>query len=484
MASSSAKKKRIEASAAAALAPRPPKVAAPPKEDGPGRVRIRVDDAAFRVPLAQLHPDPKQPRKEFDEEALRKFGQRLRRKQLQSILVTRAIEGYTIVDGERRYRAALAVGMTELLARIDSSAATPADRLADQLAANLDREDLSDADLAVALHELREVHGWTQAKIAQRIDTSQSRVSRCLSLMDLPATVFGLVQTKELAPSTALAIAKAHPGDELAVVEAAQEAVAKGTTRAEVLCTVHKTEPPDPAPFDRGLTVIEGPGKELRPYTGKAAAPDVADPATSAEAHLVNANGVYLDPEVIKVPIPKGTGCDAQVAIAQGADGLWRHAEVIGMPMGRGGRSSSGVMSKSPGLATRQLAIGMACTRIVSCFLKHGHAKAAQAVDDFITAQQRAPAAEAKPATREVGMQVYGPGFSMRSLDAGALMLRFERRAAGAAGRQPAAISLHEMLAAARAAVTMIEAAIAEGCNRPVDESLRPGKAPAKGGRP
>ena len=126
-----------------------------PREPGPPRARVKPDDAAFRVPLSQVRPDPNQPRKEFDAESLRKFGGRLRRKQIQPILLTRAAEGYVIVAGERRYRAALAVGMTELLARVDTSAATPADRLADQLAENLDREDLSDADLAVALNELR-----------------------------------------------------------------------------------------------------------------------------------------------------------------------------------------------------------------------------------------------------------------------------------------------------------------------------------------
>jgi ParB family chromosome partitioning protein len=228
----------------------------------PARPRIKADDAAFRIPLGNLRPDPSQPRKEFDPGKLAELAASLKRRQLQPILVRRSAgDDYTILCGERRFRAAQLAGLPDLLARVDHAGHKPEDVLADQIAENLQREELSPADLAVGLHKLREEHGWNQGKIAERIGISQAQVSRSLALMGLPSTVFDLVAAEQLAPSTALAVAKAHAGDELAIVEAARGVVAGGKSRAEVLadarpaqgpaglCTVHKTDVADPSTF-------------------------------------------------------------------------------------------------------------------------------------------------------------------------------------------------------------------------------------------
>ena len=138
--------------------------------------------------------------------------------------------------------------------------------------------------------------------MAERIDTSQSRISRCLALMDLPATTFDLVQTKDLAPSTALAIAKAHKGDESAIVEASLDAVATGKTRAEVvaeakpapeLCTVHKTDAADPATSNPFAPVAQpgGTGRALGDPSGWADFPPSTPAAAPAPPRLVGEAG-------------------------------------------------------------------------------------------------------------------------------------------------------------------------------------------------
>jgi len=69
------------------------------------------------VPVDRVWPDPKQPRKHFDEESLADLGRTLRMVQVQPIVVRREGSGWVLVDGERRWRAALAEGLPTLLAR-------------------------------------------------------------------------------------------------------------------------------------------------------------------------------------------------------------------------------------------------------------------------------------------------------------------------------------------------------------------------------
>jgi ParB family chromosome partitioning protein len=170
----------------------------------------RNKDAAL-IPTDKIGPDPDQPREEFDPDELKSLTESLRtRGQLQPITVSWD-EGrglYVIVCGERRWRAARLAGMTTMAATILSRAPEPGERLALQLIENLLRADLRPVEQAKAYRQLMGLHGWTAAQLARELAVTESKLTRALSLLELPAPVQEQVEQGVLAPATAYEISK------------------------------------------------------------------------------------------------------------------------------------------------------------------------------------------------------------------------------------------------------------------------------------
>jgi len=137
-----------------------------------------------RIPLALIEPSPFQPRRRFDEAALRELAASIRRRGvLQPLLVRPLGDGYQLVAGERRFRAAQLAGLDEVPAVVRELSDREALEVA--LVENLQREDLSPVEEAEGYRRLAEM-GLSHEAIAARVGRSRSAVSNALRLLQLP----------------------------------------------------------------------------------------------------------------------------------------------------------------------------------------------------------------------------------------------------------------------------------------------------------
>ena len=144
--------------------------------------------AIVEVPLARIAPNPYQPRHRIDDAVLEELAASIREHGvLQPVLVTETLDGYQLVAGERRVRAARLVG----LERIPALVRQLADRaqLEVALVENVQRADLDPIDEALAYRQLIEEFGLTQEHVAERVGKARATVANTLRLLDLHADV-------------------------------------------------------------------------------------------------------------------------------------------------------------------------------------------------------------------------------------------------------------------------------------------------------
>lgn len=138
------------------------------------------------VPLSSVTPNPDQPRKHFAEEALADLAASIKaRGLLQPIVVRRITDGYQLLAGERRFRAAILAGLDRVPALLREGD----DDLEIALIENLQREDLSPLEEAEALALLIERHGHSHREVADLLGKSRPYVSNTLALNRLPESV-------------------------------------------------------------------------------------------------------------------------------------------------------------------------------------------------------------------------------------------------------------------------------------------------------
>jgi len=139
----------------------------------------------LEIPLDKIVRDEDQPRKEFDAEALEALAQSIRvNGVLQPIVVVREGEGYKIVAGERRYRAAGMAGLEKIPAIVRTLDAQ--NRLELSIIENAQREDLNAIELATAYAKLKAQFNLSPKEIGERIGKSESAVVNTLRLLNLP----------------------------------------------------------------------------------------------------------------------------------------------------------------------------------------------------------------------------------------------------------------------------------------------------------
>lgn len=146
----------------------------------------------FNLPIAEIGPNPDQPRHHFDEATLGELSASLKEVGvLQPIVVTVIDGGYQLIAGERRLRAAREAGMTEIPALVRESAGTST--LVEALVENVQRQDLTPIEEAIAYRQLLENYGMKQEEIASRVGKSRPAVSNTLRLLQLPETIQSMV---------------------------------------------------------------------------------------------------------------------------------------------------------------------------------------------------------------------------------------------------------------------------------------------------
>jgi ParB family chromosome partitioning protein len=164
------------------------------------------------LPIELIAPNPRQPRRRFDEDALQALADSLsERGVLQPVLVRPKAGGtYEIVAGERRWRAAQIAGMETVPALVRAREDAEAIELA--LIENMAREDLSPIEEARACAALVEELGLTREEVGRRVGRSRVAVSNLVRLLDLPDEVIELLQAGTLSEGhgRALLLAEDH----------------------------------------------------------------------------------------------------------------------------------------------------------------------------------------------------------------------------------------------------------------------------------
>lgn len=162
------------------------------------------------VPLDLVSPNPFQPRQDFESEASRKRLEELassirERGMIQPVTVRAKDDRYELIVGERRWRAAKALGLTEIPAHV-VEVHDDAEMVEFALVENLQREDLNVMDEAQAYATLRSEYGLSQTDIARAVGKSRVAVSNTLRLLKLPRTIRDSLKRGEITPGHARAL--------------------------------------------------------------------------------------------------------------------------------------------------------------------------------------------------------------------------------------------------------------------------------------
>jgi ParB family chromosome partitioning protein len=150
--------------------------------------QLPQEEGVQRIPLSRIVSNTDQPRKHFDDTTIEELADSIRGNGLiQPIVVRRIDNGYEIVVGERRYRAAQRAGLEEIPAIVKT---LPDDKRFDiALIENLQREDLNPIEEAEAYRSILERDTITQAQLAARVGKSRSYIANMLRILDLPEEI-------------------------------------------------------------------------------------------------------------------------------------------------------------------------------------------------------------------------------------------------------------------------------------------------------
>ena len=164
--------------------------------------------------LNELRPNPYQPRKIFDEEALNELADSIREHGVfQPIIVKKSIKGYDIIAGERRFRASKLAGLKKIPAIIRDF--TDEQMMEIALLENLQRENLNVIEEAIAYKSMIEHLNLTQDELSKRVGKSRSHVTNILGLLRLPGEVQQMVSDGRITMGHARALSKLESNEEI-----------------------------------------------------------------------------------------------------------------------------------------------------------------------------------------------------------------------------------------------------------------------------
>lgn len=163
-------------------------------------------NSTVSLKISEIEPNRNQPRKEFEPEALNELSDSISQHGVLQPLIVRPIfgGGYEIVAGERRFRAARMAGLTEVPVIIREL--TDAQTMELALIENLQREDLSDLELAMGYESLMREYDMTQEQVAGTVNKSRSSVANTLRLMRLPESIKTMLTNGDITSGHARAI--------------------------------------------------------------------------------------------------------------------------------------------------------------------------------------------------------------------------------------------------------------------------------------
>jgi len=210
-------------------------------------------EAVRSLPVASLRPNRLQPRTHFDETAIEELTESIRAQGIvQPLVVTPEGEGWTIIAGERRWRAARRAGLEEVPVVV-REVADARELLELALVENLQRSDLNPLEEAEAYAALQEKFGLSQEEVAGRVGKARTTVTNSLRLLRLPEEVRDLLREGKLTAGQARPLL-ALPGEEEQIRLAAR-AVREGLSARDLERLAAPRERPQPKKPDRPVEV-------------------------------------------------------------------------------------------------------------------------------------------------------------------------------------------------------------------------------------
>ena len=194
---------------------------------GASEPRIEADSEAisFRVEVDRITPSPFQPRRTFDEGKIEELASSIRNQGIiQPLVVRRNGDGYELIAGERRWRAAMRAGLTHVPIVVRDASDHEALQLA--LVENLQREDLNPIEEANGYRRLLEEFHWSQEEMAEKVGKSRPAIANSMRLLALPTEVQQEVSSGNLPAGQARALLGLH--SEPLILSACREVIAKG----------------------------------------------------------------------------------------------------------------------------------------------------------------------------------------------------------------------------------------------------------------
>ena len=188
-------------------------------------LRETPHDEIVQINIDELRPNPYQPRKIFNKEALEELATSIKEYGVfQPIIVKKSIKGYEIIAGERRVKASKLAGLEKIPAIVRDF--TDNEMMEIALLENLQRENLSSIEEAIAYKKLQEALRLTQEELAKKLGKSRSHITNMLGLLTLPVEIQEMVNNKQLTMGHARAISKIESKEQQ--VALAKQVVSEG----------------------------------------------------------------------------------------------------------------------------------------------------------------------------------------------------------------------------------------------------------------
>ena len=170
------------------------------------KVVKKLSSSVAMIEISKIHPNPNQPRREFDREALNELAESIK---IHGIIqpITLKQDGddsFLIISGERRYRASQIAGLKELPAYI--RIANDQEVMEMALIENIQREDLNPLEVAITYSRLMKEFSLTHESMAERVGKKRSTISNFLRLLELPPTIQNALKEKQISTGHAKAL--------------------------------------------------------------------------------------------------------------------------------------------------------------------------------------------------------------------------------------------------------------------------------------
>jgi ParB family chromosome partitioning protein len=199
-----------------------------------------------RIPIADIRPNPHQPRRFFDEERIAELAESVRRQGiLQPLIVRKLDQGYELIIGERRLRAAQRAGLDRVPVIVKE--ATDAESMEMALVENIQREELTPIEEALAYRQLMDELHLTQEEVAARVGKSRPVITNLLRILNLPDEIKDEVDRGHLSVGHARALLALEAPEQQ--VDMARQIMRHGLSvrETETLVAQHTVRPEGPA---------------------------------------------------------------------------------------------------------------------------------------------------------------------------------------------------------------------------------------------